>query len=230
MTTRSRAALAWAAAASLSGCSVLGMTRLPDDYDPRTIPRCDDNELDAVGDLLTTIAFAGLGTAIAIAGHDAADGQSKWVGVGLSGGVAVLFGLSARAGFGFASKCYRAKKQWDRRQIEQDQHLHEGAEVDREAEQRARSTRPKAPPLPRGFFCASSPTVEAASLCAREKADCETAWGAATAVVSDLTPCALVETAQCYQVNSVYWCSPTRAACEAQRANVAGASTCSLEK
>jgi hypothetical protein len=69
----------------------------------------------------------------------------------------------------------------------------------------------------RGFFCAAAPTT---GFCSREKADCGTARDAAVAAVPDLSECALVENAFCFDGEKR--CFPTAEICAAR----AGAAKC----
>jgi hypothetical protein len=79
---------------------------------------------------------------------------------------------------------------------------------------------PRRPVEPRGFYCAASPTVDTASMCAREKLTCEQARGMAVGAVSDLTECTLTEHAYCFGDR----CFATAKACDAQR----GEAVCEL--
>lgn len=72
---------------------------------------------------------------------------------------------------------------------------------------------PPAPAKPRGHFCTTSAAQPGASLCAREKADCQAARDAATAVVADLAECTLTETAHCFEAEGRERCFPTADAC-----------------
>lgn len=88
---------------------------------------------------------------------------------------------------------------------------------------RALDPSPAPPPVPRGFYCTSSPSISTAGLCAREKAACESARQLAAGAVSDLAACTLVETAWCFDEQR---CAPTQGSCEAQRAGAEGAPEC----
>lgn len=83
-----------------------------------------------------------------------------------------------------------------------------------------------APAAPRGFFCANSPTQPNASVCTREKRDCETAADAIAGAVADIGKCTLVETAHCFDAGGRERCFPTAETCGA-RANGA---TCNERK
>lgn len=80
---------------------------------------------------------------------------------------------------------------------------------------------PPSPEKPRGHFCASSFTQPSASLCAREKSDCQAARDAALAVVADLSECTLLETAHCFETDGRERCFPTPEACSARSAAAA---------
>jgi len=62
--------------------------------------------------------------------------------------------------------------------------------------QRARTQRD--PPVNKGFFCSSSPTVSPASICKRNEATCEQGRTAAMLGVPDMSACALVDVAWCF--------------------------------
>ena len=81
---------------------------------------------------------------------------------------------------------------------------------------------PAAAAPPRGFFCARSPTVAAASFCVREKNACETARGAAVSAVPDLEACTLTETAWCAEDR----CMASSDACADQQAASGSAASC----
>ncbi|MEO8703152.1 MAG: outer membrane protein assembly factor BamC [Kofleriaceae bacterium] len=79
-------------------------------------------------------------------------------------------------------------------------------------------------PAPRNFHCASSPSTPTVSFCAREAAECDRGRGALAAAVADITACAPVEAAWCFDGER---CGATREACAAQRAAANAASECS---
>lgn len=208
-----------------TGCS-LGLKHLDSDYDKRTIPRCDTDDDAPLGDAVGAVAFAVGAGAVAIFGHDAEDGSSKWIPVVVGGIAAVALGISASTGFGWTSECSAANKQWDARQIEQDEHVRDvKAREAREAHQEAlRYDRAaeRETSHPRGFYCSDSATVATAGFCTREKADCERTRGVAESAVPDLSSCQLVESAFCFTATpDDARCAPTLAACESQQARVA---------
>jgi hypothetical protein len=82
--------------------------------------------------------------------------------------------------------------------------------------------KPTAPAQPRGHFCATS---AAAGLCARERGDCEAAREVALAAVPDLTACALVEVARCFDDAGREHCFPT-----AEQCAVRGGEACAQRK
>jgi hypothetical protein len=197
--------------ASVAGCSLFEMKPLAPDYDPRTIPRCDADAIYAVGDEVVAIAATGLAVLIAVQGHDAEDGTSKWVGVIGSGVVGLAFGLSGIGGFRWSERCDNAKAQWDQRQIEQDEHLRDFEKARAKRRERSDGDEPtlKSAPPPRGFFCSASLGSPKASLCARDKDDCQRAREVALGAVPDLSACQLVETAFCKGER----CRPTTESC-----------------
>lgn len=190
---------------AFGGCS-LAMTPLAPNYDERTIPRCETDGIYPLGDALVAVAAAGGSVAIAVAGHDASDGSSKWIGVAGLGIVALAFTGASIGGFRWDSRCTAAKKQWDQRQIEQDTLV-------QESKQKARVDAVKQTPVqtapPRGFYCSNS-TASVAGFCMREKAECERTRDATAVAVADLTSCTLVETAWCFADR----CAPTHDICE----------------
>ncbi len=203
-----RAALMFVAL--LGGCSFIEMKPVAPEYDPRTIPRCDADDLYAVGDAVGSAAFIVLlGIVIFVdPAQDVSTGERVGTGVA-TGGLALLFGASSVAGFRWSSECDAVKKQWDQRQIEQDtlvQETKRDQSTDAEVLKRRK-------PVVRGHFCATSAS---AGLCAREKADCETARDAALAAVADLGTCTLVESAHCFDATGRERCFPTAEQCAAR--------------
>jgi hypothetical protein len=204
------------------GCS-FGMKPLPSDYDERTIPRCETAAINPVGDALGAVLFAAGAVALAIKGGDAPSAEEPSdreaaVGIGL---VALAFGGVAALGFSWDSACVAAKKQWDERQIEQDTLVREhkrDASIDREIERAKveRESTPAVVPAPRGFYCSASPTAPLAGICTRQKTECARMRDMVSA--ADMTECALVETAWCFDMKpGDERCAPVEAACDAQR-------------
>ena len=74
---------------------------------------------------------------------------------------------------------------------------------------------------PRGHYCSTSSSINAAGFCAREKADCGRSRDAAMGVVGDLSECSLVEAAQCFTINSEPRCYPSAESCAAAHARPA---------
>lgn len=171
----------------LAGCS-FGMTPLEPKYDPRTIPRCETDAIYPLGDAAASIAFGGLAVAVAVVGHDAEDGTSKWAGVAAAGGVAAFLAIVSGIGFRWNARCDAAKEQWDKRQIEQDTLVQQSKVA------------------PSGFFCSSGGAVD---FCVRTKAECVHARDAAMTAVPGLTMCAFVESAWCASER----CATTKEAC-----------------
>lgn len=214
-----------------TGCS-LGMQSVDPKWDGTTEPECSDSWGPVIGDGL----MAGIGLGVASAGVDAESDAAVLGGVA----VGIAFAVSGLVGEHTLSDCRAAKAQWrvggaigraskaNTVEDEDDEAVarRQARERREEAKRREEEQRARAP---RGFFCASSPTIEAAGMCARERVDCQRARGSALAAVPDLEGCALVEIAWCYDAGGLSWCEPTQGACDAQRANVAGASDCREE-
>jgi hypothetical protein len=73
---------------------------------------------------------------------------------------------------------------------------------------------------PRGFYCASSPSLAKVGVCARQKEACVRASGVLAAAAADLSRCTLVESAYCFDAGSGDAddaCAPTIDACTLQR-------------
>lgn len=210
------------------GCS-FGMKPLDHNYDKRTQPRCETDSINPIGDAVTAVTFGALAVAVAIAGHDAADGESKWVGVGAATAIAAAFGLASVVGFQADSDCQAAIKQWDKRQIEQDTLVQESrrrkiAEA-KAARREAKEQEVKpAPAIPRGFYCSTSAATPVAGLCTRQKVDCERTRDVAIAAIADLSVCALTEKSWCFDAgsgNGDERCSPTKDGCAAAQTRAA---------
>lgn len=69
--------------------------------------------------------------------------------------------------------------------------------------------------VPRGYFCATSPTDNKIDFCTREKADCQRAREVLVGAIADLGECRLVEVAFCFDVDEsgLERCAPTAEAC-----------------
>lgn len=119
-----------------SGCS-FDIKQLQRPYDPRTAPRCEANEGLPVGDLIIGGGLTLAGIAIAAIPSSEPDPESiafnppnhyVWKkerivagsGVVILGAAWMLVGLEGRK---WNRECTQAIAQWDRRQIEQDEHL-----------------------------------------------------------------------------------------------------------
>lgn len=187
-------------------CSISEMKPVDPDWDSRTDPRCDTNQVYAVGDAAGAVLSAGAGVAIAVAGK----GDGIVEGVGLMGVIAAVLTISAVEGFHWDTACKNAQRSWDELQIEQDQHLRGNQRRDTEAQPvRAPIVAP-----PRGFYCVTSVSTPAAGFCMRGKVACVTAHDAVASAIADITDCTLVESAWCFDEGR---CAPTRAVCVEQR-------------
>lgn len=224
-------------AVSVAGCS-LGMKTLEPNYDPRTIPRCDADASAPAGDALGAGVFGVLAILVATVGHgDGRAGGAIGTGVG-----AVILGASAYAGFGWASDCQKANKQWDARQIEQDAHLHgdklpraptdpallndrERAIVESRAKRVEVGPKPAASPPPpsASFHCYASPVDGNSGFCARTLSACSEARAHDMATVTDLSACSPAPKAACFKYQTVLdavsheVCGPTLPTCNKRR-------------
>lgn len=215
-----------AALAALSACS-FGVKSVDPKWDGTEEPECSDSWAPVIGDGL----MAGVGLGVASAGADA---ESD---IAVLGGVAVglVFAISGIVGESAIGDCKAAKAQWrvggaigrasraNAVPEEDDDAVARRQARERRATEQKRREEERAP---RGFYCATSATVDAAGLCAREKSDCVRARGSVVAAVPDLSECALAEGAWCYDSGGASWCAPTSAACDAQRDKVPDAGPC----
>lgn len=219
-----------ALAALLTNACSLSMKSVDPKWDGTEEPECSDSWGPVIGDGL----MAGIGLGVASAGVDADSDAAVIAGLALG----LVFAVSGAVGESSVGDCKAAKAQWrvggaigraSKASVseEDDDAVARRQERERREERKRRAEEERAP---RGFYCATSATVEAAGLCAREKADCVRARGSALAAVDDLSECALVEIAQCYTSGGVSWCAPTVDACEAQRAKATDASACAEER
>lgn len=210
------------------GCS-LSMTPLEPNYDKRTQPRCETDSLNPIGDATGAVIFGALAIGIAVAGHDAADGESKWVGVGGASAIAAVLGLVSLGGFQADSECQAAIEQWDKRQIDQDSLVQESrrrkAAEAKAARREAKEHEITPPPTPpRGFYCSTSPATPLAGLCTRQRVDCERTRDAALAAIGDLSVCVLTEKSWCFDAgsgNDDERCAATNDGCVAIQARAA---------
>lgn len=206
-----------------AGCS-LGMKKLPKEWDGTTEPVCSSTYLAPTGDGLLAAVGLGVGAA-AIEQEDSLVALPAIL-------VGVVFGVVAIAGVQTANDCKEAKAEW-----------RIGGAIGRASVANTGGPAPAATPppapvpppapatSPRGFYCASSSAAVAAGLCARDKADCKRARDAALAVITDITECALVETAHCFEPTpGDARCSPTAESCAAQRERAGATSPCAEAK
>jgi hypothetical protein len=208
----------------LTGCSWVFMDKPEDHYAPSTQPQCSTSTAAPIADGV----FALLNVAGLLAVAASPDGSIDKTDAYLGGAAWALIHLASMGeGFGWASQCSEAKSDFDRHEARQEAKEEKARERDRREEliresdrrdEKRKARHVEEPPVPRGFFCSSSPTVADAGLCVRDKAECQRARDAAIVGVADLTECALVERAFCYGDH----CAPTVEACTAMRARSVG--------
>jgi len=201
------------------GCSWIAQRHLDGEYTANAEPLCTTSKAFVLVDVLF-IANDAAGVVVSALKTDGTDRTASIVG-GVVG--AVLFAASAVTGNGWANDCRDARETWLAEAAEQQRFDEARARQEMRDELRRKPTPaadPQSPP-PRGFFCATSAAQPNAGFCTREKVDCERAHDAASAAVTDLSTCAIVETAWCVGDR----CAPTKEACDAaaQRVGAAGA-------
>lgn len=199
-------ALAVALALGSSGCAMLFMERLPEDYDVRrSEPHCSRGLGFVIWD--GAIALLDVGTLPLLLQSDSTLlGADKTVLLATAAGDALLHVVSAAVGAGWANECAVARQQ---------RAAYTQAESRRARPDRRRALRQqrrRAAGVPRGFYCSSQS-------CAKEKPACEQLRIA----TGDADACALVESAFCFAIHDLGVCAPTIEACQRQRA-VAGSS------
>jgi len=194
------------------GCSAT-ITRVDPKWDGISDPVCGTSYAPVAVDAI--VSGGGLGLAWAASEDKTSSMDGTRAVILLGAALAVLFGISGIAGEESVHSCRTAKTAWKTTSAA----LAAKAAAD---EKRAQVTAPAAQAVPRGWFCSSSPTVRGASLCARDRSECERARGAAMGGVPDLEACTLLEIAWCFERDR---CAPTEAACTAQRA-ASAAQTC----
>jgi hypothetical protein len=233
---------------ALSGCAAMFQDHEPSyrlDHEPRCSTSAGWRVVDAGGAVL-----GGL-TAIKYAQDD----PVNYTVVGVATLLAVVHAISAVSGVGWAGECEDARRDYDRQRGEPrmsravlPEGVHgwcygapSGPRCFRSEEACAKATweadavtsacaeQGAGPPPPSGsFFCATSPTVAAASLCAHGEAACEQARGVAIAAVPDLGPCAAATAVYCFRPDvggEVARCAATAESCAAQHDAVAASST-----
>lgn len=166
---------------------MLFQEQLPSGYRPPAEPRCSTALGWRVLDAIITAGDA-LIVGAELARERGRRDDAAMVTAAASG---VLHLISFGEGTRWAGECDAARRRRD-------------AALDEDDERFARG---------RGFFCASSPSVAAESICVREIAECEQQRGEAIAGVPDLGACARSATAWC--VGEL--CTTTSARCEARR-------------
>lgn len=214
---------------AMSGCS-LGIAKLPDRWDGSAEPECSDS----IGLVVLDAIVGGLSLGVLAAAVNREDTPL----VVVSGTGTLTFGIASLIGENRVRECKEAKAAWriggaighaskrDETSVEQ---LARDERIDRAKRERlqreaavVRTPPPVPPPSqppPRGHFCATSAGTPNAGLCAREKSDCQRARDAVLAAVADMTECALVETAWCFDAGpGDERCVPTTEGCAAARA------------
>lgn len=233
----SRVVVLFVVVSQLAGCAWLFQDKLAGGYDGyrgRSEPRCSTSNGWAVVDGV----FAGLSVVSAIAASG--DETDPNAGVYVVSGIAwaIIHGASALSGTRWASDCQRAYADWNADDApsanDEAERRRLARELAREQQREPAAAPPPEPtreaaPLLRGFFCSGSPAAPAAGLCTRQKVDCQSARAIAIGAVADLTECALVETAFCFDAGSgsdEERCAPSEVACGAQRATVSDGGEC----
>jgi len=204
-------------AAVLGSCST-GMQRVSSTWDGLSVPRCTDSYLPVVGDTFIGGLAFGMGVA---ASDGAGDTYDMLALAGIV--IGVVFAIDAGVGTGAVLQCKAAQaKAKFRGSIEQT------ASRTKEPSRTASAAAGQVPPTAaRGYFCASSPTVAAASLCVRDSATCVQARSAALVGVADLGACTPAAAVFCFPStggDAATRCASSAEACAAQRdAAAAGA-------
>lgn len=189
----------------LASCS-LTMTELPDNYDGRREPECDDGDtspiLDDVG--ATLLLLGALGAQSSARTDDDTGGLAF-------GAAGLALGLISLAGYSHASTCRRAKEtyRWTR--------SHE-----REPEPE-RVTKSRA-----SFYCTSAPGQTTFGYCNRTPDQCVKMQQTLAAEAGDATPCAEATVAACFDEVGIdmetRWesCHRTLGSCNRHRDEIEG--------
>jgi len=219
-----------ASLAPLTACS-LGMRTVPPGWDGTSEPECTDSPAPVVGDSIMAGISVAVGSIAAEASLDAKEEGNPSTGadvVAIAGFVVALgFVVSAVIGESSYKECKSARAEWRLggaigagvERGAQQQAAKQGAERAAAAireRQQPHSQQP--PPVPRGFFCSSSPSNTAVGFCVRDKAECERTRDVAMGAAPDIAPCSLVESAWCFGDR----CSPTEQLCNEQSTRVGG--------
>lgn len=200
----------------LSGC-ITQVRRVPKNWDHASDPGCTESYGPVVGD--AAIALVGGGGALLVA--DQIKDRDTAATVAVSGlALGAIFAILAAVSYDDIETCVRVNEEWRVAR----------ATARREAAQRPKQPDPVAAAAspPRGFFCASSPSVPGAGLRARERSACEQARDAAAAAVPDLGACVLVETAWCFALEHGAGdrCAATQAGCAEQLGRAGATGEC----
>jgi hypothetical protein len=199
-------------AASNAGCAALFQEHLSSEYAGTNEPRCSTSKGWYLWDGLIVAGDA----AILLADGNTIPNSNEVIGVAVLSGVVHFFSMIA--GSKWASECEAARHAYD---------------------ENTRALMAAPPPVRRrlrsvpasvasgAFFCASSPTVVSASICAHGEAACEQARNAALGGVADLAECAPTEIVFCFQPElgseRRARCAASLAACAAQHDAVVAA-------
>lgn len=206
---------------ALSGCSWIFMDKPESHYTRDTQPQCSEGEgwpvLDSIFAVGNGLSIAAVATSDVFTTDEKTElilGDAAWMLIHIA---------SASSGFGYASDCTKARVAYEKRDADETpEERRKRAYEEYDARQKAAEDHARQiasqPAPPRGFYCSSSPTVQEAGLCVRDKAECVRARDAALAGVADLTECTLEERAFCFGDH----CAPSNEACEAMRVRAIG--------
>jgi hypothetical protein len=213
---------------ALSACS-FSMKSVDPQWDGTSQPDCSDNVAPVVADGLGAGLLLGMGV---IAGDKSVEAQNMGTTdsgadalaiVGFAGGL--VLAISAAIGEHRYKECDRAMETWrlgaaiGNNRGGGDQATREAREFERQHPELAAHNEevpPQPATPPRGFFCAASGLQPSASFCTRDKADCRRARDLIIDAVSDISECALQETAWCASGK----CAPSEMECDARRAHL----------
>lgn len=181
-----------------TGCAMVFMDRLPENYDVRASePHCSTNMGFVVWD--GAIALLDLASLPLLVGSDSELSQTnETLLLAAVVGESLLHTFSAVVGTGWANECAAARQQ---------RAAYSRAVPFRVPERKTLRQRRRAAATQRGFYCA-------AQSCAKERDACEY-FRIAT---GDPTACTLMESAFCFAIHDLGVCAPTIEACQRQRA------------
>jgi len=182
--------------AMLVGCA-MAIKPLPSDRDSKSEFDCIDSFVFVGGDAIASVVAFGTG----IAAHESKTSSSDQITT-TALTIGAVLAVSSAIGAYRVLRCREAEEGW----------RPSGAVL-------APATTPDVVvPLEPAFYCASSPTEHRASMCSRDKADCDRARGVAIAVIEDLAACAPTDAAICFDDPATgQRCAATLEACIAQR-------------